>query len=100
MSNINYMIHCPLFSQSFIPSLLTHNVLYVSDPSMAATKPTLRVFRALWGVIKQADGPWTIEHAIGRISKAGYAGNHTPDSHVYLMVIYPCVLGLDMQYRY
>jgi sugar phosphate isomerase/epimerase len=41
-------------------------------------KPTLRIFRAFWGVIKQADGPWTIEHAVGKIAKAGYAGVECP----------------------
>jgi len=43
-----------------------------------AVRPQLRVFRALWGVIKQADGPLTIEQAIPKIAKAGYAGVECP----------------------
>jgi len=43
-----------------------------------AIRPQLKVFRALWGVIKQADGPWTIEQAIPKIAKAGYAGIECP----------------------
>jgi len=45
---------------------------------MSLNKFRVNIFRALWGVIKQADGPLTIKEAIPTIAKMGYTGVEVP----------------------